>query len=942
MRPGPGADGIGPDDLERLRIQALAKQRELKDKGQWSAGVKAHSEYAGDPVGWMVKFLGIPEETIRWSMLPDYADCYCPRCEQAKHRGAHLWDGDPDPLVRALDLIASGKSVAVSSGTGTGKSMPVDEPVLTPSGWRPIGELRVGDEVIGSQGHAVRVTGVYPQGALPIYELRFVDGAKTRASADHLWAVRSKRDVFRDRPWRVFTTEQLAGMDLDSGAWRIPTPAAVELPERDLPFDPYVMGVLLGDGSFRGGYARVTTADEEIVEAVRSSVGVRVRHIPDSYDYALVGTAGARNPVTTVLRDAGLMEKKSEEKHVPLEYLWASATQRLALLQGLLDTDGTVDRRGIVEFGSSSEALAISVVFLVRSLGGLASMRRRPAYLNGVRHRDQYRVSVRLPGGTAPFRLTRKAARVKMARRTMARTLREITPAGTAECVCIRVDAADSLFVANDFVVTHNTHTLGAAGTLWYLATHEDSIVFSLAPKHELLLKNMWKEVGRLWPKFKRHFPHAELLTGNIRMRDGEGQKEVWAATAFGAGVGADEELAQRLKGFHAPRMLWIFEELPGIPTPLIETIIKTSTDEQNLILGLGNPEHQHDPLAQLGKRSWVTPVRISALDFPNVVTGKSIIPGGRSRFSVERDLADCDGQEDHPHYLSQVRGIAPAQSRRALIQWEWCELAAKRYGDPEYREGGLALGVDPADSPTGDKAAISRWQGACCTEIVTFSAEDASAVAAEVYPEIVDEDKPIDPKYVGIDSVGVGASTVNELKKLGLRIRKIGGSNRPVAQVDWEARYETTEENEDGTIRPTGPLVAETETYANTRSQVLWRLREDLRLGRIALPNDKLLFEELTAIEYEVPGGTGKITVAPKDDIKLQIGRSPNRADAVAYGNFVRPRRPPKGERKGLPEARRVDNRDYGLEKLLEHQAKEERRAIRQRRTENRLRGRR
>lgn len=472
---------------------------------------------------------------------------------------------------------------------------------------------------------------------------------------------------------------------------------------------------------------------------------------------------------------------------------------------------------------------------------------------------------------------------------------------------------------------TGKTYTLGAGGTLAFLGIIPNSVVFSIAPKQELLLKNMWKGVGELWPRFRQHFPRAQLLTGNLRMLDGEGQQELWTATAFGAGVGANEELAQRLKGFHHPAMLWIIEEMPGVVQPMIETIVKTATSEFNPILGLGNPEHQHDPLAQFGKREWVTPIRISGLDFPNVVLDREVIPGGRSRMSVLRDLADADNDPTHPYYLAQVRGIAPAQSKHALISWDWLEHAAKLYDDEKLRDGPLALGVDVADSPTGDKSAISRWQGAVCTEVESFSAEDASVVGRLVFQEIMNPNAMVDPKCVGIDSVGVGASAVNELKRLGVRVRLISGAQKVRAGVDVEGMWSETQTDDDGTIRPAGAVVVEAESYANTRSAVYWRLREDLRLRRIGLPRDPKLWEELTAIEYSKV--TGRITVEPKEKIKERIQRSPDKADAVAYGNYVRRRRPvhTRVAQESLENTRNVDR---GLERMIarrEKQAKAE-----------------
>ncbi|KKL95539.1 hypothetical protein LCGC14_1853520, partial [marine sediment metagenome] len=264
----------------------------------------------------------------------------------------------------------------------------------------------------------------------------------------------------------------------------------------------------------------------------------------------------------------------------------------------------------------------------------------------------------------------------------------------------------------------------------------------------------------------------------------------------------------------------------------------------------------------------------------------------------------------------------------------DWCKEAAKRWGDEDLRDGPLALGVDVADSPTGDQSAIARWQGACCTEVVPFHAADASEVGRIVYREINDSDNPVNPRHVGIDAVGVGASTVNELKRLGVRVRILSGATRPVPQIDTEVLWSKTDKSDDGTPRPTGPRIVEAERYANQRSQVLWRLREDLRLNRIALPDDKKLFEELTAIEYEEPGG--KITIAPKKLIKIALGRSPDRADAVAYGNWVRPRRPLRQAKKEEPKANR--NVDRGLEKLLARSQK--RIAAEQRRMKRFLKG--
>lgn len=465
------------------------------------------------------------------------------------------------------------------------------------------------------------------------------------------------------------------------------------------------------------------------------------------------------------------------------------------------------------------------------------------------------------------------------------------------------------------------TYVAGACGTLWFLGCFPDSIVLSIAPKQDLLLKNMWKEIGNLWPQFKRHFPKAQLLTDSLRMYgDEEGKREVWTASAFGAGVGADEELAAKAKGFHAARMMWIVEEAQGIAQPIINTITKTAVGEFNPIMALGNPSHQYDTLAMFGKRSRVTNLRISGYDYPNVVCDREVIPGARSRQSIVDDLNDADGDENDPTYISQVRGIAPEQSTRALIRRKWVEAAARRWEDPEYRAGALALGVDPSDSPTGDRSAISHWQGACCTEVDTFRAEDASQVGRKVYEIIKDPFNPVNPQYVGIDAIGVGASTVNELKRLGVKIKTISGAMRAIPRIDREA-WRDADEDEAKDVR----MIPEAERYANLRAQVYWRLREDLRLGRIALPEDSMLFEELCAIEYEEPNG--KILITDKKKLRSHLGRSPDRADAVAYGNWARPRHQRVERHDPLSDLEAEPNFDAGLEKIIARRSKEQER---------------
>jgi phosphate starvation-inducible PhoH-like protein len=177
------------------------------------------------------------------------------------------------------------------------------------------------------------------------------------------------------------------------------------------------------------------------------------------------------NPVTATLRELGLAGARSHTKFVPTDYLWNSTEVRRAVLQGLLDTDGgPVTQRGRtcrVQYATTSPRLRDDVVFLVRSLGGVAYWRtraadgRKPGLARGreVHHRhDAYVMDIRLPRHVAPFRLRRKAE--VYGEHGGGRPMRfvdSIEPAGRRETVCIQVAAEDSLYVTEDFLVTHNT-----------------------------------------------------------------------------------------------------------------------------------------------------------------------------------------------------------------------------------------------------------------------------------------------------------------------------------------------------------------------------------------------------------------------------------------------------------------------------------------------------
>jgi phosphate starvation-inducible protein PhoH and related proteins len=386
---------------------------------------------------------------------------------------------DPDSIPR---LTAAGTIEIAPLAYMRGRAQPVATPVLTPDGFRPIGSLTVGDLVIGSNGEPTPVIGVYPQGEKDIYRLTTQDGASTLCSGDHLWAVATRDDRRRGKPLRVLSTREMIGNLRANHYHRYELPlhsAPVRFPYREVPMDPYALGLLLGDGCLTGtttpGFA---TEDPELAWELQlrlPGIEVRPRYGPD-YQLNKVTSPGdvitLENPVTGMARQLGLYGTRSTTKFVPEFYLHNNHKVRLAVLQGLLDTDGGPvtqrNRTCRIQYTTASPRLRDDVIFLVRSLGGIAYHRTRPAegrtahLVKGrpVHHRhDAYIIDIRLPAGVQPFRLRRKQNAYVAAGgggRPM-RFIESIESAGTAEALCISVAAADSLYTTEDFLLTHNT-----------------------------------------------------------------------------------------------------------------------------------------------------------------------------------------------------------------------------------------------------------------------------------------------------------------------------------------------------------------------------------------------------------------------------------------------------------------------------------------------------
>ena len=345
--------------------------------------------------------------------------------------------------------IQPGEVCVLAAGPKTGKAQTVDSLVLTPSGWSRMGDIEEGDWVYGRSGYPIKVVAVHPQGVIPAYRVTLADGDTLEVSGDHLWEVQTKTS----RPSKVMTTNQIAEY-LELGGDRriyIPLVEPVQYPDAKLPIDPYSFGLLLGDGCFRGSSYSMNPGCEELMHSLIDA-GIGTSIFSDGV------TVGVKAYYRDIIEDLGLGMHYSLEKRIPEEYLRASVKQRFALLSGLLDTDGGMNGKSTC-FYTSSAQLKDDVKDLVESLGGVASVSAKTKFKN-----YSYTLYIRLPKSFGcPFRYSRKASEWQRGteKRNPTRSIKKIEYIGEKECQCITVDAPDSLYVAQSYIVTHNSWFLG-------------------------------------------------------------------------------------------------------------------------------------------------------------------------------------------------------------------------------------------------------------------------------------------------------------------------------------------------------------------------------------------------------------------------------------------------------------------------------------------------
>ena len=423
-------------------------------------------------------------------------------------------------LTQKVFLRTYSLEALFGGAAGGGKAVYTNTVLPTPNGFVKMGDIKPGDFIFGRDGEPHLVLAESEIMQKNGYKLTFDDGSTVDACDEHLWLTYDARELealtkrtpeFREkrrtkRPSRatnsqgeykslaiaernainkpetldaptgtVRTTTEIVATLLTPRGRRnhaVPVAAPINLPHKNLLIDPYVLGAWLGDGASATGY--ICGQDEQVFTNVELAYSVKSTKytIPNNLNFKVVNFNGLRQD----LKKLGLLNNK----HVPHDYLWASEEQRVALLQGLMDTDGTVAKNsGAAEFCNTNKAIVDGLAFLVRSLGMKATIREGRAKLNGKDCGPKW--TIKFVANRPVFRLDRKLALQKIASRrtTQFRYIVSAERTGPLPMKCIRVSSPDSLYlVSEDFIPTHNSSALLMAAMQYIDVPGYSAIIF--------------------------------------------------------------------------------------------------------------------------------------------------------------------------------------------------------------------------------------------------------------------------------------------------------------------------------------------------------------------------------------------------------------------------------------------------------------------------------
>lgn len=817
------------------------------------------------------------------------------------------WIPSPGPQT---DAYFSKADVLLFGGEpGGGKLLNVNTPLPTPHGWTTMGEVQEGDDLLDESGLPCRVILKSEVQMEKSFRLKFSDGSQIEAGANHQWVTRTRTErvralkssdgyraarrasrpsrgtgkrpdlALRNSDWAKSQNLPLSGIRTTQEIYdtlklgerlnhSVDVAKPLVLPERELLIAPYVLGAWLGDGSSAEG--SITGIDEVIFQNI-ANAGYTISHRPSNpITPGILGLKGQ-------LRALGLIKNK----HIPPAYLRASKEQRVALLQGLMDTDGYCDERGRCEFTQVKRPLTDGVSELLASLGIKHEIREGVAKLNGREIGPKYRIQFRTD--IPAFRLPRKLLRQKRAGFRGTHDVRYIERADEIDPVpmqCVQVDSPNRMYLCSkQFIPTHNTQLiLGLA-----FNCHHRSLI--MRRKYNALgriIEDMLKINGSRDgyngsppPKLRR--PENGYIKLGAAERVGDEQNLMGDGFDF-LGVDETTHFAEMQIRFV---MGWMRSENPKQRKRAVFATNPSLTAEGLWVNKMFAPwlDPQFPSPAKPGELRWaITDVegKMRWVDGPEEIAdgGKFIRPKSftfiPSSVSDNPFYAATDYQRELDAMPEPYRSILLGGFRTTfkdvpnqIIPTAWIIAAQQRWTErPPEGVPMCSLGVDCSGGGDDPMVIAARYDG-WFAPLVEVKGKDIPMERSGAFcaGQIVSYRR--DNALVVVDlGGGYGGPTYEALKA------------NQIETKGYKGAAATTRRSYCGKLK-----------FTNTRTAALWLFREALDPGQhggspIMLPDDPLLVADLTATTFEpTPNG---IKAESKEDVCARIGRSTDHGDAV------------------------------------------------------------
>jgi len=361
--------------------------------------------------------------------------------------------------------------IILAARPGQGKELINSSRVYNNTGFKTIGECVVGESVLGSDGNDYKITGVYPQGKKDVYRMTFSDFTYVDCGLEHQWSVSTRKmRKKKDNSSIVLTTKDMLDnviIDDNRCNYRIKFCDPLKFNKQEISLDPYLLGAFIGDGYFGVNGIKFSNSEIDVIEKVSSL-------LPESdclkysqkYDYIVsrIKRNNTKSDLFKHIEKMGMYNANSHKKFIPKNYLYNTIEVRVALLQGLMDTDGYVDCNvgNRLEYSTTSEQLCNDIVELVRGLGGRATFSSKIGSYkkDGITHicKRYYRMCLSFPNSITPVSSKKHLSKYTYNQRRFSKYITSIEKLGyQEEMTCISVDAPDCLYITDGHTLTHNT-----------------------------------------------------------------------------------------------------------------------------------------------------------------------------------------------------------------------------------------------------------------------------------------------------------------------------------------------------------------------------------------------------------------------------------------------------------------------------------------------------